>query len=169
MENDEVVSLEYRVKKSFEGKYFIGHTPVLAMYGYNAWAGLFNPGSSKVNLYINTFTITNYSSAPFPAQLWLNSSPEGKRMTSSFVSPANTAKVPPAKPEAYLLYSQNVTSPPSNGVSILTRISGANSTEVGNYYGKIIIPPGGSFIVFLYSPGAQLANAEVAFGWWEDK
>jgi len=34
--------------------------------------------------------------------------------------------------------------------------------------GKIIIPPGGSFMVFLISPGMGSTAARIAFGWWED-
>ena len=71
-------------------------------------------------------------------------------------------------PHVILACAQHVIETPASGVSLFTRISGANSTVVGNYYGKIIIPSGGSFIVFLYSPGVQPINADVAFGWWEE-
>jgi hypothetical protein len=49
-----VVSLEYRVNKAFEGKYFMGHTPTLTLSGtMGAWGGLINPESSGVSLYVN--------------------------------------------------------------------------------------------------------------------
>ncbi len=162
----EVVSLEYRVNKAFEGKYFMGHTPLLTMCGKtNAWGGLINPPGSGVNLYVNTFTVSNYSTTSLRAQLWLNSPITG--MTSPFVSPSNTT-IPLLKPKTFVMYG-NVNGTLTDGVSIFSRVVEANSTTVGNYYGKIIIPPGGSFLVFLYSPVTQLANAEVAFGWWEEK
>lgn len=166
---NEVVSLEYRVNKAFEGKYFIGHTPILTLAGaFNSYGGLVNPKNSGVNLYINTFAVTNYSDFPFRSQLWLNSIPVSG-MASPFVSPSNTAMRQLPKPNAYLSYAQNITGMPLNGVSILSRIAGANSTTVGNYYGKIVIPPGGTFLVFMYSPGTKQINAEVAFGWWEEQ
>ncbi len=166
--HNEVISLEYRVNKAFEGKYFIGHTPVVPISGgVNAWAGLFNPNSSGVNLFVNTFTVSNFSPTPFATQLWLNSTPSAGSI-SPFVSSTNTAKNPLPRPKANVVYARNVISTPSNGASILTRIAEGNSTTVGNYYGKIIIPPGGLFVVFLYSPGAQPVQAEVAFGWWEE-
>jgi len=166
----EIVSLEYRVYQSFKGRYFIGHTPTLQLTNRsNAWGGLFNPSNSPINLYFNTFTVTNYSSIPFSAKLWLNTSPIGNTMTSCNVSPANTAFCPLPEPESYLLYAQNVNCLPNDGVSIFTRIAEAISTVVGNYYGKIIIPPGGSIITYLQSTDSQLINAEVAFGWWEEK
>ncbi len=165
----EVVNLQYRVNKAFKGKYFIGHTPILSIFdSSNSWGGLINPEDSGVNLYVCTFTVSNYSSNPFRAQLWLNSSPVGGRF-SPFVSPSNTAQSPLPIPKTNLLYAQNIHGVPSDGTSILSRIAEADSTNVANYYGKIVIPPGGSFIAFLYSPGAQRIRTEVAFGWWEDK
>lgn len=165
----QVINLEYRVYKSFTGKYFMGHTPQICLgANSNAWGGLLNPANSGVNLYINTFTVTNSSAIPFQAQLWLNSSPLGNTTASPHLTPANTVLAPLPKPKSLLAYSQYVTATPMNGVSILSRIAGASSTTVGNYYGKIIIPQGGTFIVFLHSPGAQYINTEVAFGWWEE-
>jgi len=57
---------------------------------------------------------------------------------------------------------------PQGGCSLFTRVAGAHSTEVGNYYGKIVIPPGGTFLVQLVSPNTCAVHAEAAFGWWEE-
>lgn len=166
----DIVSLEYRVNKSFEGKYFMGHTPSLCLSSHeNAWGGLYNPRGSKVNLFVNTFTVSNSSSIPFRAELWLNSNIIVRGQISPYISPANTAKTPLPKSEIAILYAQDIKDIPMNGESIFSRIAEANSTTVGNYYGKIIIPPGGSFIVFLHTPGSQNINAEVAFGYWVEK
>lgn len=166
----EVVSLEYRVNKAFEGKYFMGHTPVLALSGtQSAWGGLINPEKSGVNLYINTFTVSNKSGTPFNAELWLNSSMYGKVMTSPFESASNVSFKPLPEPQVKIRYAQELSKPPINGKSLFSRIAEPNSTVVGNYYGKIVLPPGGTFIVFLNSPNAGLIKAELAFGWWEDK
>lgn len=167
---NEVVSLEYRVNKSFEGRYFMGHTPQISLSGNrNSWGGLYNPPGSRVNLFVNTFTVSNSSSTPFKSELWLNSDIIRTGRPSQDISPANTAITPLPKSEVYILYSQGVSGLPDNGTSIFSRIAESNSTTVGNYYGKIIIPPGGSFIVFLHSPGSENINAEIAFGFWVER
>ena len=168
---NETVSLEYRVYKSFEGKYFIGHTPILRLScGSNSWGGLINPRNSNVNLYVNTFTTTNFSDVTFSSQIWLNSTPIGDIETSDCVSIANTAiRCHRKQSKVKIQYAENISSSLIDGESIFRRIAEANSTVVGNYYGKIIIPPGGSFIIFLSSSDTKPIESEVAFGWWEDK
>lgn len=164
------VSLEYRVYQAFQGNYFMGHTPFLTFgNGSNAWGGLINPPNSRINLYVNTFTISNTSDKPFNGQLWLNSTPMGEPFLSPYLSPSNTTLTPLPKPRTLLAFAQNILSSPSDGASLFTRISDPHSTVVGNYYGKIIIPPGGSFIVFLNSPGKTEIKSDVAFGWWEEQ
>jgi hypothetical protein len=148
----------------------MGHTPVLIIGdNCNSWAGLMNPPDSGVNLYINTFTVSNSSNIPFQAQLWLNSRHSGKATISTHVSPTNTIIDPLPDPAVVLAFASHVKDKPSNGVSLFTRIAEANSTVVGNYYGKIVIPPGGSFTVYLDSPKEHNIKAELAFGWWEEQ
>ncbi|OBR90682.1 hypothetical protein CLRAG_33300 [Clostridium ragsdalei P11] len=67
-----------------------------------------------------------------------------------------------------LSFAQHVKHSPSSGISLFNRIVEANSTVVGNYYGKIVIPSGGSLIVYLHSPGSQHIKTDVALGWWEE-
>jgi hypothetical protein len=160
-----VVSLEYRVSKAFEGRYFMGHTPTLTLpQRAAAWAALLNPQGSGINVFVNTFTVSNFSTSPFRAQLWLNAMPE-QGEASPYVSATNTAITPLMQPGAVVAYGQGSI---GGGQSLFTRVAGAQSTEVGNYYGKIIVPPGGSFLVLLQSPNAAGAQAEAAFGWWEE-
>lgn len=167
MVRSEVVSLEYRVNKAFEGKYFMGHTPVMTLNGGNAWGGLANPRGSGVDLFINTFTVSNYSGTPFQAELWLNPLPE-RSLVSSYVTVSNTAKMPLREPKAKLVYQPAAGGEPKGGTSLFSRVAEADSTVVGNYYGKIVVPEGGSFLVFLYAPHSEV-SAEVALGWWEDR
>lgn len=156
--------------EKINGKYFIGHTPFLTLsHNFNAWGGLINPADSGVNLYINTFTVSNISNTPFQTQQWLNSEPLGNFHESTYVSPANTSIHPLPTSHIALNYASHVRDLPSSGTSLFTRISQGNSTIVGNYYGKIVVPPKGSFIVYLYSVGGQHIKADVALGWWEDK
>jgi len=160
-----VVSLEYRVSKAFEGRYFMGHTPPLVLpQRANVWAALYNPKGSGVNVFVNTFTVSNFSVSPFRVQLWLNAMADGGEVAPRACS-TNAAISPPMWPEAAIDYGQG---PLQGGCSLFTRVAGAQSTEVGNYYGKIIVPPGGSFLVQLTPPGAANVQAEVAFGWWEE-
>jgi len=35
---------------------------------------------------------------------------------------------------------------------------------VGKYYGEIIVPPGGSAIIYLHAPDCQQLDAEIGFG-----
>lgn len=167
MYRNEEISLEYRVNKAFEGRYYIGHTPVMTLHGNNAWGGLMNPQGSGVNLFVNTFTVSNYTDTPFRSQLWVNTPPECG-CVSPYVSPTNVAKIPPCEPRAQLVYQAVAQGMPAAGTSLLSRIAPANDTVVGNYYGKIVIPPGAGLIVLLYAPRAEVA-AEVALGWWEDR
>jgi hypothetical protein len=163
---NEVVSLEYRVNKAFEGKYYIGHAPVMTLRNTSAWAGLLNPKGSGINLFVNTFTVTNYSDTPLRAQLWVNAMP-GSYQVSPHVSPTNTAKTPLREPKVQLAYQPGAGSAFSGGQSLFSRVAPGNDTVVGNYYGKIVIPPGGCFVALLYPPQSEV-SAEVAFGWWEE-
>ncbi len=163
----EVVSLEYRVSKAFEGKYFMGHTPGMSLNGLNAWAGLVNPKNSGISLFINTFTVSNNSDTALRAELWVNAAP-GRALASPFVSPSNTAIMPPPVPKAQLIYQPAAQGMPAGGSSLFSRVAHAQDTVVGNYYGKIVIPSGGSLFVLLYAPPTEAA-AEVAFGWWEER
>lgn len=167
-EPGQVVSLQYRVYQSFLGRYFIGHTPVLCISGcQNAWGGLLNPARSGVDLFVNTFTVSNMSGTAFRSVAWLNADPNGRASYSPYVSCANTALDPVPRPKVVLASAQTQNDPFYEGTSLFTRICSPRSTVVGNYYGKIIVPPGGSFIVVLYGAGQQPIKAEVSFGWWE--
>ena len=78
---------------------------------------------------------------------------------------SNTAIMPQPEPRVVIVSGQGE---PQGGCSLFTRVAGAHSTEVGNYYGKIVIPPGGTFLVQLVSPNTCAVHAEAAFGWWEE-
>lgn len=159
------VCLDYAFNKALEGRYYIGHTPVLALTS-TAWGALMNPPDSPMNLNVYVFTVTNFSATPFQAQGWLNAPLENAQQ-SPHVSPSNLAKKPIRSPHVRLLYAEN-SAKPSGGVSLLTRIAQPNTTVVAEYDGRIIVPPGSSFAVFLNTSAKQRINAELAFGWWEE-
>lgn len=162
---DTTISLDYAISKAFEGRYFIGHTPILPLTS-TAWGALLNPIDSPVNLYVRVFTVCNYSATPFQAQAWLGASLDNAEV-SPHVSPSNIAKKPLRDPNVRLLYAAS-SSQPSCGVSLFSRITEPNATILGEYDGEIVVPPGSSFAVYMFSPGAQRINTELAFGWWEE-
>ena len=69
----ELVNITSPALNSRLGRYFIAQTGLLNFgNGYNAWGGIINPFESGVNLYIDIFTITNYSTQSFIGEIWLD-------------------------------------------------------------------------------------------------
>jgi hypothetical protein len=153
------------------GKYFIGKTGLLNFGGgYNAWGGIVNPIDSGVNLYIDIFTITNFSTQNFISEIWLNANPPKRAVVSFDVTPTNQAVSPPPIPKAEMKYAGYSTEPMTKGVNIFDRIVTQNSTLVSDSHdGSIIIGPGGSFSILLRSPGFQYITGTLVFTWWEEK
>ncbi|WP_125152375.1 DUF6143 family protein [Clostridium rectalis] len=165
-----VVNIENPVKKSFQGKYFLGQTRFLTFGdGCNAWGGLFNPKKSGVNLFVSTFAVTNASETPFLAQIWFNPLINHPGVTSKMVTPGNTVLCPLPKPKIRLAYNENTSENLCNGVNAFNRIVPAFSSIADDKNGKFIIPPGGSFVIFLPSIDEELRKGDIAFGWWEEK
>ena len=166
----EVVSIPNPLSKSIKGRYFVGQTETLILgQDFNAWGGLINPSNSGVNLFVNVYTVTNFSEIPFLAQIWFNTKPPGRGVISHEVSSGNTTLSPLPVPKTELQFVQSVSGFPTGGVNVLDRLVGPIGTLVSEDDGKWIIPPGGNFTVFLVSPGAELIKSLIAFGWWEEK
>ena len=166
----EVVSIPIALSKSIKGRYFVGQTETLILgQDFNAWGGLINPADSGVNLFVNVYTVTNFSETPFLAQIWFNTEPPGKGVISDKVSSGNTTISPIPVPKTELQFVQSVSEFPTSGVNVLDRLVSPQNTLASEDDGKWIIPPGGNFIVFCVSPGAKLIKALIAFGWWEEK
>lgn len=167
---EKVVTIENQVYKSMQGKYFIGQSNLLS-FGYDgyAWGALYNPKDSGVNLYVSVVTITNTSDFPIKSRIYFNSSiPEGAIPVTS-ITPANLTISPQPKPMVYFLTGQFLTSEITDGVKAFTRIVPPNSTLANEKDGKIIIPPGESFLTLLVPPGPELVKADIAYGWWEER
>lgn len=166
----EVVSIPNPLSKSIKGRYFAGQTEILILgQGFNTWGGLINPSNSGVNLFVNVYTVTNFSEIPLLAQIWFNTKPPGMGVISDKVTPGNTTLSPLPVPKTELQYVQSVSGFPTSGVNAFDRLVGPKGTLASEDDGKWIIPPGGNYIVFLVSPGAELIKALIAFGWWEEK
>jgi hypothetical protein len=165
-----VVSLPVSLEKSIEGKYFVGQSEAVVFGGdLNAWGALINPWNSRVNLYVNVFTITNISDQSFSAQIWFNSTHPGIGIESDKITPANTTLCPAPIPRIELKYQGSTSGSPKGGVNGYNREVPPVSTIVGEEDGKFIIPPGGSYLIFLPSPGSRVITARFAFGWWEER
>lgn len=162
------ISIEYPLSQSQKGHYFIGQTPILTGPNSQAIAALVNPRRSNVNIYLNAITVTNISDKNFSAEIYLRSTPL-KSDPSPYVSCTNVTIVPPPKPNGEVKFNNTVTNPPSNGVSIFSRIAPGFSTTVIDG-GQIIIPPNSCILVYLggYLP-VEFDSAIVAFGWWEER
>lgn len=166
------VGIPIELYESSKGNYFIGYADNLSFgNGTSAWARLYNPPHSRVNLYVNVWTVTDISEFPFRAQFWFNASPPGNPMLSDLVTPSNTAIRPAPVPKILLQSASDVTGEPVGGVKAFVRRGEPELTLVETENGKLIFPPGGSFLVFLSlaeNPQAS-ASGRIAFGWWEEK
>jgi hypothetical protein len=166
------VNIPIELYKSLRGEYFIGYADNLSFgKGTSAWARLYNPPDSGKNLHVNVWTVTDVSESTFRAQFWFNAVPPGTPKDSQFVTPSNTAIQPPPKPIIRLQYASRVTGDPVGGIKAFVRRGQPETTLVETENGKLIFPPGGSFLVFLSNPESpELAvSGRVAFGWWEEK
>jgi hypothetical protein len=166
----EIVNIASPALNSRLGRYFIGKTDLLNFgSGYYAWGGIVNPIDSRVNLYIDIFTITNYSSQNFISEIWLNAVPPKNAIVSSNVTPTNQAISPPPLPKAIMYNAGYSIEPMIRGVNIFDRIVTQNSTLVSDSHnGSIIIGPGGSFSIFLRPPTNQHITGTIVLTWWEE-
>ncbi|MBM7869864.1 hypothetical protein JOC70_001334 [Clostridium pascui] len=165
------VSVPINLAKSLEGKYFVGYADNLSFgMGTSAWARLYNPINSGVNLHVTVWTVSDVSESPFRAQIWFNAEPPGTPQISSLVTPSNQALCPLPEPRVKLQYANNVEGDPTGGIKAFVRRGQPETTLVDDEQGKFIFPPGGSFLIFLSNPEMpQLqASGRIAFGWWEE-
>ncbi|MGE5653216.1 MAG: DUF6143 family protein [Bacillota bacterium] len=165
------VSVPINLAKSMEGKYFVGYADQLAFgKGTSAWARLYNPPESGVNLHVAVWTVTDVAEVPFRAQIWFNADPPGKPTNSSLVTSANLAITPVPKPRVKIQYANRVTGEPTGGVKAFVRRGQPETTVADDEQGKFIFAPGGSFLIFLSNPESPetAASGRVAYGWWEE-
>ena len=160
-----VVTIANSLDKSLKGTYFVGQTPTLTLNNNMAYGGLFNPPDSKVNFFVNVFTITNFSDTPSTARIWINSTPLPPWNESPLVTTTNTALHPTPLSKVELIYKMN-SSPITTGVNAFDRVIPAKSTIVAEEDGKYIVPPNKFFIISLTSMAPGPVTAAIAFGWW---
>ena len=165
------VNIPIELYQSEKGRYFIGYADNLS-FGENksTWARLYNPCHSGVNLHVNVWTVTDISEAPFRAQFWFNSDIKGIPDESE-ITPSNTALRPLPEPKIKLQSHSNVDYAPIGGIKAFVRRGEPGTTLVDTENGKLIFPPGGSFLVYLsLAENTEIpASGRIAFGWWEEK
>lgn len=166
------VSIPVELYKSTIGSYFIGYADNLTLgNGRSAWARLYNPPDSGVLLHVNVWTVTAISTVPFRAQFWFNADPPGTPQELAVVTPTNTAIRPAPVPKVILQQASDVSGDPTGGVKAFVRRGRPEETLVDTENGKLIFPPGGSFLVimnFSETPEAS-GGGRIAFGWYEDR
>lgn len=162
------VSLEYPLYESKKGNYFIGQTPTLKSSTNKVLVELKNPINSNKEIYLNAITITNISSLNLSSEFYLGSS-FNDGLTSKLVSCTNTAIFPEPIPKGKIKYLDNATKPPTNGVSIFSRIVAPYSTLVIDG-GQIILDSGESIVVYIggFLP-SSFDRIRIAFGWYEEE
>ncbi len=164
------VNIPISLFESIEGRYFVGQTDLLNFGNEtNAVGRLYNPTHSQVNLFVNVITISNITQTDFLAQIWFNAELPETGTVSRLVTPTNTVLCPRPRPEVLLQFAQNLQGTPSGGVNPFDRVIPPITTVVDEEDGKFILPPGGSFAVFLVGQGSTLLQARIALGWWETK
>lgn len=167
----EVTILPENVYHSYRGEYFLGQTDLIAFGGgYNGWGRLVNPADSKVNMFLNAYTISNYSDEPLTAEAWLSSKTPGRGIISPYFAAGNQAIIPPPMPKVKIESASFVPGKPSGGTyAFVRRVEPTVTLTKHDFQGMFIIPPGSSFSLFFLSPGKVKVYARVAFGWWEEK
>ena len=165
------VNIPIELYQSLKGDYFIGYGDNLSLgNGTSAWARLYNPRNSGVNLFVNVWTVTDISNSSFRAQFWFNAYPPGEFTQSDLVTPTNTTICPLPKPQVKLQLASNVKGEPIGGTKAFVRRGEPGTTVVETENGKLIFPPGGSFLVFMSIDDPNVAaGGRIAFGWWEEK
>ncbi len=166
-----IIVLKDSVYHSFLGEYFIGQTDMIS-YGGNlqAWEGLFNPPDSGVNMFLNAYTISNYSNQPITVEGWLGVVLPGRATISNHVAAGNQSITPPIKPRVMIKSGNYLTGTPINGTyTFVRRVESSITLTKHDFQGMYIIPPGSSFALIFLSPGEVDIKVKVAFGWWEEQ
>ncbi len=166
-----MIVLSDSVYHSYKGKYFLGQTDMIRYGGdYKAFGGLINPPDSNVNMFLNAYTVSNFSNQPITAQGWLSSKFSGHTQTSIHVAAGNQSITPPMKPKVMIQSASFVSSTPVGGTYTFVRRVEPNITLTKHdFQGMYIIPPGSSFVLFFLPPGKTLIHVRLAFGWWEEE
>ncbi len=165
------IVLKDSVYHSYLGQYFLGQTGMICYGGeLQAWGGLFNPPGSGVAMFLNAYTISNFSDQPITAEGWLSSRLTGREELSCHYAAGNQSIQPPPQPKVRIQSAGYVSDSPQGGTYTFTRRVEAGITLTKHdFQGMYIIPPGSSFVLFFLPSGSQPVKVKIAFGWWEEE
>lgn len=165
-----VIELTNAVYQSYLGRYFLGQTDIMAFGGkYYAWGSLINPANSGVNMFLNAYTISNFSDEPVTAEGWLSSTLPGEGKKSMHFAAGNQSISPPLFPKVEIQDVSFVLETPIEGTyTFVRRVEPSQTLTKHDFQGMYIIPPGSSFALFFKCPGKENIQVTVAFGWWEE-
>ncbi len=166
-----VIVLPDSVYHSYRGEYFLGQTKSIYFGGrYYAWGGLLNPANSQVMMFLNAYTISNFSTHPITAEGWLSSELPGVPQTSPYYAAGNQSILPPRQPKVIIQNASFITQLPIGGTyTFVRRVEPDQTLTKHDFQGMYIIPPGSSFVLFFLFEGKEQIEVKVAFGWWEEK
>lgn len=165
----QVVDNPVSLYNSIKGLYFVGQTKTLTVGNRSvAWASLVNPHGSEVDLFVNVFTVSNFSNEDLLVQIWLNTGLPNQRIISKKVSPTNTAIRPLPRNEVNIEFISSTPILPTSGVNVYERIVNPKTTLIAEEDGKFIEPPRGNYTLVIKSLGQGPSKSVVAFGWWEN-
>lgn len=165
------IDIPIGLSESMRGRYFVGYADGLSLNaGSSAWARLYNPRLSGVNLFIDTWSVTDLSASPFRAEFWFNADPPGNSTDSDLVTPANLAFRPLPSPHAELQKASGVYGEPDGGIKAFEQNGIPCVTLMGEEGGKLIFPPGNSFLIYVSLTDFRSSEgaARISFTWWEE-
>lgn len=168
---EKVIVLSNSVYHSYLGEYFLGQTETISFGGNRkAWGGLFNPPDSNVTMFLNAYTISNFSDLPITAEGWLSSKLSGKAETSGHFAAGNQSIIPPMQPKVMIRSANFVSAAPRGGIyTFVRRVEPEITLTKHDFQGMYIIPPGSSFALFFLPQGETPVHVRIAFGWWEEE
>ncbi len=171
VEPRKAIVLPDSVYHSYLGEYYLGQTEMISYGGsLSAWGGLINPPNSNVNMFLNAYTISNFSDQPITAEGWLSSKFTGESEISSHFAAGNQSIIPSKIPKVLIKSASFVPDTPKGGTyTFVRRVEPSITLTKHDFQGMYIIPPGSSFILFFLPPGEVLVHVKIAFGWWEEK
>lgn len=163
-------AVPYAMAMASQCRYYLGQTEKIPFAaGSHSFAALANPAGSGVQLHINEYVVTNFSSQPVEAQIWFGP-------TKSIVGAKTSAQISPgfvqlsACPSAQgkILFSSGAAETPRQGVTVSTRIVPPLTTIASEKSGHWILDPGTALTFILPSPEQTEGDGWLfAAGWWE--
>lgn len=167
----QVIVLRDSVYHSYLGRYFLGQTEMISYGGETkAWGGLINPPESGVNLFLNAYTISNFSDKAITAEGWLGTRFSGNSELSSNVAAGNQSIHPTVYPAVWIESASFIKGAPVGGTyTFVRRVEPSVTLTKHDFQGMYIVPPGSSFILYFLPPGEALVHVKIAFGWWEEE